>query len=150
MRQRVKSFSRKYLEEVAFIHSGVLDGWSEKGLLADLENSLSHSFVLLNEADRVVAYCSFSVCDVGELAFVCTHPLHRKKGYAFTLLKEAIDIIKAQSLVLEVRKGNTSAQGLYEKLGFKKIGTRKNMYQNPTDDGVIMSQEKDMQKDNQA
>ena len=39
---------------------------------------------------------------------------------------------------LEVRKSNAHAQSLYKSLGFKVKGTRTKIYQNPTDDAVLM------------
>ncbi len=39
---------------------------------------------------------------------------------------------------LEVRESNIPAIGLYEKFGFKRIGIRKNYYQSPKEDGLIM------------
>lgn len=134
----IKSFSQAYLKPVALIHACVIDGWSEKGLEADLENSLSHSFVLVDEEEKVLAFCSFSVCGEAELSFVCTHPSKRQNGYAYTLLKETIEQLEAKIFGLEVRKENKSAIKLYEKLGFKELGIRKGMYQHPADDAVVM------------
>ena len=39
---------------------------------------------------------------------------------------------------LEVREGNKSAIGLYEKLGFESAGIRKNFYSNPVENALIM------------
>lgn len=39
---------------------------------------------------------------------------------------------------LEVRVGNVSANRLYESLGFKSEGIRKNFYERPTEDAYVM------------
>ena len=39
---------------------------------------------------------------------------------------------------LEVRASNTPAQALYKAAGFREAGLRKNYYQNPAEDGLIM------------
>ncbi|MGB3863640.1 MAG: GNAT family N-acetyltransferase, partial [Candidatus Aminicenantaceae bacterium] len=39
---------------------------------------------------------------------------------------------------LEVRPSNLSARSLYNKLGFKVLGTRKDYYQTPLEDALIM------------
>jgi ribosomal-protein-alanine N-acetyltransferase len=40
-------------------------------------------------------------------------------------------------MMLEVRAGNTAAQKLYEKLGWEKVGVRRNFYSHPREDGVL-------------
>ena len=42
------------------------------------------------------------------------------------------------SAFLEVRKSNEAAKRLYEKLGFEEAGIRKNFYEFPKEDAVIM------------
>ena len=42
-------------------------------------------------------------------------------------------------LTLEVRCSNTPAVKLYEKHGFKKIGTRRRFYHDPEEDALIMT-----------
>ncbi|MCX8027304.1 MAG: ribosomal protein S18-alanine N-acetyltransferase [Thermodesulfovibrionales bacterium] len=39
---------------------------------------------------------------------------------------------------LELRMSNTKAIRLYEKFGFRRIAIRKNLYTNPSEDGVFM------------
>ena len=41
-------------------------------------------------------------------------------------------------ITLEVRAGNNSAIALYESLGFVQEGIRKNFYEKPTEDAIIM------------
>lgn len=47
----------------------------------------------------------------------------------------------AQRIFLEVRSRNDPAIGLYQKQGFRTIGTRKNYYQYPQDDALVMMYE---------
>ena len=46
---------------------------------------------------------------------------------------------KIESYFLEVRKSNSAAISLYTKMGYKDIGVRKNFYEKPVEDAVIMS-----------
>jgi len=41
-------------------------------------------------------------------------------------------------IFLEVRPSNKTAVALYKKLGFQKLGLRKNYYHNPIEDAIIM------------
>jgi ribosomal-protein-alanine N-acetyltransferase len=40
-------------------------------------------------------------------------------------------------MMLEVRASISPAQRLYEKLGWEKVGVRKNFYTSPREDGVL-------------
>ena len=42
-------------------------------------------------------------------------------------------------LTLEVRAGNTPARALYESMGFQTVGVRKNYYEKPTEDAILMT-----------
>ena len=43
-----------------------------------------------------------------------------------------------QTMFLEVRVSNLSAQHMYENFGFKNLGLRKNVYDMPIEDGYVM------------
>ena len=42
------------------------------------------------------------------------------------------------SCFLEVRKSNVRALALYESMGFQRVGTRRNFYEAPVEDGIVM------------
>lgn len=140
----VEPFSIKYVEDVTEIHSNVLDGWSMKSLIGDLANTATHSFVAVY-GGRALGFCSYLVVDDAELIFVCTHPSFRGQGIATKLLTDTIVNyipVGITRIVLEVRSKNDSAIGLYEKLGFVKLGTRKGFYSTPSDDAIVMELDK--------
>jgi [ribosomal protein S18]-alanine N-acetyltransferase len=65
-----------------------------------------------------------------ELLLLATHPQHRQKGMATTLLDDLVDHINTpqnHKLYLEVRDGNT-AMDFYQNYGFNKVGERKDYY----------------------
>lgn len=60
----------------------------------------------------------------------------QRQGLGTKLLKELIRITGENhpaKVFLEVRESNAGARALYAKLGFRKIGERKNYYHNPTE-----------------
>ena len=68
----------------------------------------------------------------------------RRKGYGRKLLSSylaALDASGVRSSYLEVRESNKVARFLYYSMGFKLQGVRKNYYQNPTEDGLVMVRE---------
>lgn len=136
---KIVPFTINYIEDVSEMHFQIHDGWSMKSLISDIANTATQSYVAV-AGGRAVGFCSYLVTDDAELLFVCTHPSFRKMGIATKLLTETIDSLppKITSIVLEVRSKNQSAVNLYEKLGFGKLGIRKNFYSTPMDDAIVM------------
>jgi [ribosomal protein S18]-alanine N-acetyltransferase len=66
----------------------------------------------------------------------------RQEGIGASLLFSALEEGKrrgAQRSFLEVRTSNTSAQALYQKLGFRESGRRPRYYAQPTEDALVMT-----------
>ena len=65
----------------------------------------------------------------------------RRRGVAETMLAELIKRGAARGVTaftLEVRRSNAGAIALYEKLGFVNCDIRRNFYEKPAEDAVIM------------
>jgi ribosomal-protein-alanine N-acetyltransferase len=75
---------------------------------------------------------------------VAVHPDHRRRGIAEALILALSEDLKAggnQCLTLEVRASNAPAIALYENLGFRQVGLRKNYYHKPKEDALILRKE---------
>lgn len=73
---------------------------------------------------------------------VAVREQYRRRGYGSLLLGRVIDEARkkqATTAFLEVRSGNSPAQALYQKCGFRAIARRPNYYSDPTEDAVVMS-----------
>jgi ribosomal-protein-alanine N-acetyltransferase len=71
-------------------------------------------------------------------------PLHRRHGIARQLVLDGIKRACAKGgrrAFLEVRVSNTAAQKLYSNLGFTGSSVRRDYYDSPTEDAVIMTLE---------
>jgi [ribosomal protein S18]-alanine N-acetyltransferase len=63
-----------------------------------------------------------------------------RQGIARSLIQELMAVAGSagvSSIILEVRKSNLPAVRLYENIGFKQEGRRKNYYQGPVEDAVL-------------
>lgn len=127
------------LESVCFS-----DPWSVNSIASELGNKLSVWLVAI-EDNSVVGYVgSQTVLGETDMMNIATHPDHRGKGIATSLIKELIaelTLRKSRSLMLEVRASNDTAIRLYHNLGFAEVGRRKNYYRNPKEDALIMRKE---------
>lgn len=115
--------------------------WSERAFLEEVENP-ERLFVTAYADDVLVGYMglipSFDEADITNVAVA---PFIRRCGVAEKMLTTAFEWAKERgvaSFTLEVRASNTGAIALYEKLGFIPEGVRKNFYEKPTEDALIM------------
>ena len=137
MNIEIHSFKKEHLQEVLTLHSNNYEGWGVKGLVNDIANPNTESYVAIIDKE-IVGFCSYLVGDDAQLNYVCTKKTKHRLGIASNLLSSTISNLDVDSIVLEVRSQNISAISLYEKLNFKKLGVRKNLYSFPSDDGIVM------------
>ncbi len=115
--------------------------WSEKGFLDTLRSQDSLYLTVWSEGN-LLAYCgllqSFETADIMNVA---VREEYRRRGIAYAMLTELMNRGRQRGIeryTLEVRAGNTAAQQLYARLGFESAGIRKNFYEKPREDAVIL------------
>ncbi len=105
----------------------------------------------------IAGYILYSALDVAELQRIAVRKTCRRRGFADKLMERFMDIVYGNDIsgillespdndqisietriILEVRAQNTPAINLYKKYSFKEISVRKNYYNNPVDDAIIM------------
>lgn len=115
--------------------------WSEKSFLEEV-GSKDSLFIVVYKEDKLVGYCGFMISwDEGDICNVAVSPEMRRKGLGEQMLLQLMvwgKEMDIEDFTLEVRKSNLGAIALYEKLGFVSEGIRKNFYEKPTEDAVIM------------
>ena len=82
--------------------------------------------------------------DEGYITNVAVRPECRRKGIAGKLLQVFLDFAQGNQLAfltLEVRASNYDAIALYGSRGFRSVGRRKNYYEHPKEDAIIMTKE---------
>ena len=116
--------------------------WTEAMLRLQLSPD-SHVFLTAETADGVVGYVGMMyVLDEGYISNVAVRPEARRQGVAealLTALEQRARALLLSFLTLEVRESNAAAIALYEKCGYRVAGRRKNYYEKPTEDAVLMT-----------
>lgn len=115
--------------------------WSKKAFQESL--GYSHAVFLVAETgDSIAGYCGmYQVFQEGDIINVAVAPGFRGKGIGGKLMEGIIcaaierDIL---DLTLEVRESNETAIHLYTKYGFENVGIRKNFYEQPRENAIIM------------
>lgn len=117
------------------------DPWSEAVLESELDAPLAQYFIY-EEAGQVLGYIGTRmILDVCEIANVAVDPAHRRNGIArmlYAALEEECRRRKITQLELEVRESNLGAQSFYHACGFAPVGKRRNYYESPREDAVLM------------
>ena len=123
------------------------DPWSERMLREHLDNQCAAALVALGEDGTVLGYAGLLVVlDEGYITNVAVRPEYRRQGVAKKLLQVFLDFAQAHRLAfltLEVRASNYGAIALYGSRGFRSAGRRKNYYEHPREDAIIMTKEFD-------
>lgn len=116
--------------------------WSKESFYNELSNNLAHYYCAVDEENTLLGYAGcWHIFDEAHITTLSVHPDYRKKGVAQNLIFSIVDDCyknKIKYITLEVRESNIAAISLYEKNGFKSIGTRKNYYQDNNENALIM------------
>ena len=148
MHVRIVPMNADHLDEVAELERICFSTpWSRNMLAEELDNACSAFLVAEDDAGRVVGYAGLQVIlDEGYITNVAVRPECRRNGIAGKLLQVFLDFGQANHLAfltLEVRASNYDAIALYGSRGFRSVGRRKNYYEHPKEDAIIMTKEFD-------
>ena len=115
--------------------------WSEKSFLESMERE-DTVFLTALEGDEVIGYLGcYCIAGEGEITNVAVKETHRRKGIGGKLLEALYaegSCLDTTEFFLEVRESNLAAIQLYSQQGFVKEGIRKNFYEKPVENAVIM------------
>ena len=116
--------------------------WSEESLQGELWNDSAVIIVAEGEDGSVLGYAGLqTVLDEGYINNVAVDEKYRRQGIADELIAAFVRFghAKLAFLTLEVRASNAPAIALYAKHGFAEVGRRKNYYDDPKEDALLMT-----------
>jgi len=94
-------------------------------------------------SDYIVGYVGvWLMVDQAHIVAIAVREDYRRQGLGELLLSESIELALSngqESVTLEVRRSNESAQALYEKYRFIKVGVRRRYYTDNKEDALIMT-----------
>lgn len=138
----VRQMEEADLGSVARIEASIFSKpWSEEGFRDSLK--LPNTVYLVAEQDGSIAGYIGMLCvlDEGEITNVAVAEGFRRQGIGERLLSSLLQAGRKEgvdSFTLEVRESNSSARRLYRKFGFQEEGIRRNFYEKPTEDAILM------------
>lgn len=146
MRVRIVPMTADHLDAVAALERICFsDPWSRQLLADELDNDLSAFLVALDDEGQVAGYAGLQVVlDEGTVTNIAVRPDCRRRGVAGQLLEVFLNFARGNRLAfltLEVRASNYDAIALYGSRGFRSVGRRKNYYEHPREDAIIMTRD---------
>ena len=133
----------EHLDAIAALEEQCFSCPWPRDLFARQLQSPRHVLLCALEGEELLGYTGFEyVLDEGYIGNVAVNPAHRRQGLGRALVQAMIDKARERELAfltLEVRAGNTPARALYESMGFQTVGVRKNYYEKPTEDAILMT-----------
>ncbi|MBT8337479.1 MAG: ribosomal protein S18-alanine N-acetyltransferase [Gemmatimonadetes bacterium] len=130
---------------VAIERAAFTTPWSAQTFGALLGRPRAEMLVLEVPEAGVVGYAIvWCVLDEGELANIAIREDHRGRGLGALLLDQVIAAARARgvrTIVLEVRQSNLRARSMYASRGFGEVGRRRDYYDDPREDALVLRSE---------
>lgn len=115
--------------------------WTKSSLHDEIESDKSH-YLVAEEAGIILGYIGFwKIFDEGHITNVAVKKDGQNKGVGSALVEGICSLgvgLGVDKFTLEVRVGNLAAIALYKKYNFEEAGIRKNFYDKPNEDAMIM------------
>ncbi|MBP3493871.1 MAG: ribosomal protein S18-alanine N-acetyltransferase [Oscillospiraceae bacterium] len=145
MRVRIVPMNADHLDDLERLEKICFSRpWSKRMLAEELENACA-AFLVAEDADsgQVVGYAGVLVmADEGYITNVAVFPEYRRRGIGAQIIEVFMNFARANRLAfltLEVRPSNAAAIALYQGFGFEEVGRRKNYYDLPKEDALILT-----------
>lgn len=124
------------IEKLCFSHP-----WSEATLVSEMKNQFSDFFGAFCGEELAGYIGGRTIAGETEIFNVAVAPKFRRNGLGKALIEKFIETVRekeTEQIFLEVRASNLPAINLYEKNGFAFFGIRKDYYDDPKENAILM------------
>ena len=137
-----RRMEEKDLEQVCWIENHIFSKpWSRDDFFSSFKNK-NNIYIVAEKEEEILGYCGlWGVVGEGQINNVAVKEEARGRGVGYKLLARLIEEGRADNMTaftLEVRESNIKAISLYMKLGFDAVGVRKEFYDAPKENAIIM------------
>lgn len=142
----IRQMEERDLEEIYQIEK---ESFTMPWTYDDFKDSINHEnnfylkiYLIAENQGKIIGYCGlWGIAGEGQINNVAVKKEYRGQHVAIKMLQTLIEMglkNNLNSFTLEVRVSNIPAIRLYHHLGFEDAGTRKNFYDLPKEDAIIM------------
>ncbi len=115
--------------------------WSCGIFSSELDRKNFTFYYVMDYQDKIIAYTGYwKLANEAHLVNLAVYPAFRRKGLGSKLLKYVLEKTQNQGLdtiTLEVRRFNLTAQKFYERFDFKKVAIRPGYYVETGEDALV-------------
>jgi len=115
------------------------DAWTDGMFKELLANPFTRGYIAENNGEMLGFIIFYNLMPELQILNIAVRESARNQSLGSILLKSALECENINWVTLEVRESNLPAINLYKKFGFKIDGVRKNYYNKPREDAILMS-----------
>ena len=132
----IKQINNKDIDLCYELDSNTISLWNKEQWANEFRKDETKNFGLLNQ-NLVIGICVFQVVlDEAQINYFVVNRKFRKKGFGSYLMSYLInkcEKLNLKKIILEVAKGNVTAERFYSRFDFFTVGIRKNYYKDGSD-----------------
>lgn len=131
------------LSEISALQSRTFTNpWTAESMRWELANTDVARLYVMRIGTQVVGYCAcWVIFDELHINSIAIDPDQRRRGLGRQLLRGVVQDVMTAGVTmatLEVRRSNGPALALYERLGFVVEAVRKDYYEQPREDALVL------------
>lgn len=140
----LRPLSMSDYDRIAIIEAQVFPKvWKQSSYKYELSENTLATYEAITFDDFVIGYVGFwAIADELHISIIGVDPQWQGKAVGALLMLSMLHHTKrigSSFINLEVRRGNLSAQKMYQRFGFKVEGVRKGYYKDTKEDALIMT-----------
>ena len=113
--------------------------WKEDMFIEEIEKQYAY---VLETKNKIIGYiCGWKLLDEFNITNIAIAAEFQRNGFGKALVQFLMSKLLDENcfkFFLEVRESNLVANKLYERMGFSIIGSRKNYYNSPQEDALVL------------
>ena len=139
----IRAAEKEDIPRIAALEGECFSHGATEDMLERMRTAPDSVLLCAREGETFLGHAWFQfVLDEGYVGNIAVAEPYRRRGVGRALTRAMLSAAGERDLAfltLEVREGNLPARRMYEQCGFVKTAVRKNYYERPPEDAVLMT-----------
>ena len=115
--------------------------WEQDAIKKDFSENVCARYFAAMDGETMIGYgCLWLMMEEAHVMSLAVLPEWRRRGAGEAIMRRIRECARengAQYMELECRRSNEGAQALYHKLGFLRVGCKKQYYEDTNEDAIL-------------